>query len=1404
MSNTNYYYNNLPLPRSQSYSSHSSRSPSNSNYKRSESISAASTLSSLSSSSSSFYSGRGSIPHISMTNQQQFSNTAMMSPAPFSMNGSDYNRPPSSYYSYTTSDYDGGRHQQPQYTQPLPETPSSPSDYYYANNGSMGTTSPRINPYNGRSAIVSPSVSSNLSSRDYNYDTRNTYVNESQERMKPSTSSNAILPSITDSQYPVFPPNQEMILEANSALLATEESFKVIYAGDITYKPEKGLLNKTKKAHFVLTNNHLLIYKNSQKARAEINIFDHDSHHTTATSAAKSIDKDRIFLRLSSIYAVQSTVTAPNTFRIEYFHPHSGQALHHTLTVDSDKECKQWIQALRKAVRVHHPRIESISTSEKYAVIDRLAKQSDTFANTDHIKVYKVVFKEKRIKVGGDVPKEVFLPVILAIGKFSFYFLPISVLDDEYLKTVERDRFGLLSIQSIKFEDFDDTVVIEVKQVSKNNRQIAFASTFGEDIVNHMRRAVDSIVPPALQEAPLLTSTVPSRIRNTSIITYKIPVDPEDEISGNDDEETRHFNTTLRAFTAALNLNKSRFNYTITGPSRSKVLTLLPPNEIGSTPPTYQKYELLAIFRTIQANNIFVEVCFANRTLAELETWKVQAKHGWTVNTTLKDENILANEIFTLLTSLKALRKLDLTNCSIGKPSPDYPNRRHSALSVIGTVMRSGRSSLSRISLGKNNMSERDLSKLIQGIKEHKKSIKELYLNDCGLEKDMVESILKALYEKSPEQVIRLDLSTDIKTGLAIDPELVKQMIPTFKRLETLRMRGYNLVSMHYDFQLENTRLRELDLGGSRMNGDTVARICKWMSTSSFQTIEALHLNDCNLNGRHVYDIFQSISQSGNRNMHLNLEGNPIMKEVMHLPKLHSAIVQGEGPRSISFARIEWDDSTLREFIDCLRDNVTVTHLDLSDISMRDTDEISEDTVRMLTSFFERNTSVTELKLNAEHTRLVGSPFSKSQPKSLICETIIQSLAGLRHNCTLRHIDLSGLNFEDAGALALARVLKTNKTLQSIILDKNNISIEGYRALIKVIEENANQVINIPIPRKDVRQQLLYLAFRIEELIISENEAQFFLIHTTASDKKKIKKHELEMIIQERKNSEYALKNLESVIHLLLVAVRKNMREFEEQSFRNSEFQAQAQNAAQELAIAQVRLQQGRAPSVMSGTNLSAVGVHPRQRNASSSNASTTSSTNSSIRGSLSRSGSSNNNYQNQQMNRRSVLSSEYSGSMSSPVSFLQHNNQMYQGNNDPRMYMSRSNNIEEEMILGKPHSYDGANLQSPITPNMEYPDPYYRHTEYAESSYSYHPTENRIGAMSPRNYGVDDPGFISDFGYIDDYEQSFVIDPGNLNINQLQQLKKSGSVSQDSIYNEDQLVEKFNRGLYLPPDSRD
>ncbi|KAG1133710.1 hypothetical protein G6F42_001172 [Rhizopus arrhizus] len=784
----------------------------------------------------------------------------------------------------------------------------------------------------------------------------------------------------------------------------------------------------------------------------------------------------------------------------------------------------------------------------------------------------------------------------------------------------------------------------------------------------------------------------------------------------------------------------------------------------------------------IKANDTFFqEVCFACHPLDSLESWKVEPNDGWTFhpNHPSNEENVLSNELYSLLTSTKSLRKLDLTDCCIGKQSFDGTLKRSSAIAIIGKTMQSGETNLSRLSLGKNKISRADFQELIEGIRRHRKSIKELYLHECGLEKDMIEMVLWTLMEKNPEQMISLDLSTDAQ-DIAINPNLVAKIIHTFRRLEILRMRGYDLLNLKYDFGLENSRLRELDISGSKLSTDTVARLCKWIQMTSFRTIEALHLVNCGLNGGYVYELLCSISRSGNRQMHLNLAENPVMKEVMHLPKLYSAIMQGEGPSSISFAGIEWDDSTLREFIDCLRDNQTITHLIFSDIKLREKEEISEDTVRMLTSFFERNMVIRELELNYKKSKLSRSPFNSSGTKSSFTNAVVRALYGLRHNSSLQYLDISGLNIGDAGALSLSRALKTNRVLQSIIIDDNSITIEGYRYLVKVIQESATQVIDMPIPRNDLRFQLRYLAYRVEELVISQNEAQFFLIHTVSGEKKRAKTHELEMIVQERKSCELALKSIHGVIGSLMIAIRKNTRHFIEQRNRDMEFQLQAQTAAQELATAQVRLQ-GRANSVDS-FKLSTMGGRTDSGSRRGSLAS--SSTSSSVRGSRNNSGS----YSHQQPSSHhplvrgsTILNYDfYARSMSPPPS-----SNGYTSPSMNHVYLPRS---KSETVGGKPHSFGS---QLPPTPGE-----YYR-PDFSDNS----PLSPPLASAYSTSH-VDDPGFIEDFGCVDDlgYVDGFELGPEPSYF----QKPNASKADLDSIWDEDRVVDHLSRSLYLSSDARE
>jgi hypothetical protein len=435
-----------------------------------------------------------------------------------------------------------------------------------------------------------------------------------------------------------------------------------------------------------------------------------------------------------------------------------------------------------------------------------------------------------------------------------------------------------------------------------------------------------------------------------------------------------------------------------------------------------------------------------------MEKWERKEKEGWAFSKQhrLKESNILANELYNMLTNLDSLSKIDLTNCSIGVHLQENSSvSQSSSLAQIGHIMKQGKTNITRICIGKNTLTESDFSKLVQGIREYKLPIKELCLNECGLEKDMLENILKALYDKHPEQLVVLDLSLSPKQqgNTTISPVLMENLIKRFPALESLHMRGHNLLDLNYNFMLEMSDLSVLDISNCKMSSENIQRLCRWIQSHAFDEIKELHLGNCNLTGKHATDILNSISQAKNRSIHLSLENNPLMKNPGYLHQLVAALTQRPGPTSLSLARVKFDDFALREFVEGLSTNHTITHLDLSDISMVDTDEISVETVRQLTLLFEKNKTLKSLDFHHEHTKAKHVAFSAMQTKSLVGNALVKAFQGLRDNTTLNHLNISGMNIEDAGAMALCRVLERNKGLQSIQLDENNV-----REKAKIIE----------------------------------------------------------------------------------------------------------------------------------------------------------------------------------------------------------------------------------------------------------------------------------------------------------------------------------------------------------------
>lgn len=384
-----------------------------------------------------------------------------------------------------------------------------------------------------------------------------------------------------------------------------------------------------------------------------------------------------------------------------------------------------------------------------------------------------------------------------------------------------------------------------------------------------------------------------------------------------------------------------------------------------------------------------------------------------------QNQNALSNELYVMITSNKKLRKLDLTNCTIGTTGST-----DSALSTIGRAMQTGQIGLNSIFIGQNMLTQTDVDMLIAGIKVNRKAVKELGIADCQLKQQQIDLLFDTFISRSPEHLNTLDISDNQPH---VNPDKLDLLLRRANHLKTLRIRKIDIPIEPATMFV--TRLRHLDVGGTRLTDHYIANLCSYIMTPAFNGLESLSVDDCGLNGSHFQEIFQSISQTRNRNVHLKAGSNPICKESGSLPKFCYSILQSEGPSSLSLARTEWDDPSLREFLECLRTNSVIRHLDLAYIQLPT--NASEDTVRMLAALFERNSTLEELILTGEETLLCNAGFGKM---------IVQSFPSLVGNTTLKKLNLTGNLIGDIGAFQLAEVLKKNKTLKSLEIDGNKVS----------------------------------------------------------------------------------------------------------------------------------------------------------------------------------------------------------------------------------------------------------------------------------------------------------------------------------------------------------------------------
>lgn len=399
------------------------------------------------------------------------------------------------------------------------------------------------------------------------------------------------------SLYPSYPPSRSEKQAAIDAMIHSESSVNVVYASDVTHNFEKGRLSRTKKEYLVLTNQQLLRFKNQQKANQSLDLF--ASNHAGSSSIPPSskllTSKDHLILKIDTIVAVHIVQGAHYSFRIDYMQEEGArQPSSITCSVESSNDRVKWMDRLRSLTRIYLPRTSFMSREDRLRATDRLSKHREITNDEEDIIMHKVLFKEKQLKTDGQGGyKEIFNMINIAIGKFSIYLLPSGISDEDHIKIVQRDRYGLLAIQTLVLDGHDDTIRIKFRQIQSDTKQIELVTCHAEEVIHDIRRAIHSLVP--LYPVPPYQLVAHETIQNVRIL-------PLNDIPRTDDFG---FDRLLEAYCAAFNLNKSRIMYSVEATPDAEdglSLTLLPANEINETSETYSKFELLAFMQSLRHN----------------------------------------------------------------------------------------------------------------------------------------------------------------------------------------------------------------------------------------------------------------------------------------------------------------------------------------------------------------------------------------------------------------------------------------------------------------------------------------------------------------------------------------------------------------------------------------------------------------------------------------------------------------------------------------------------------------------------------------------------------------------------------------------------------------------------------
>ncbi|ODV92738.1 hypothetical protein CANCADRAFT_1332 [Tortispora caseinolytica NRRL Y-17796] len=662
--------------------------------------------------------------------------------------------------------------------------------------------------------------------------------------------------------------------------------------------------------------------------------------------------------------------------------------------------------------------------------------------------------------------------------------------------------FGILALTDIYLSSSMTFFSLAFHPPFQSPKVLNLASLCACDVVRAVR-AVDKYLRPHWTYSPLFLEVPQFELEHepslADVISPLSPAQleqflpPTEPLTGSSssDHLTDQFARTLAANCAANEADVSVFSYEITSNLSDSVA---PDSGYSFTlSPSYQQdhyscLHLLALFRSLRFIKEITRVSFKGVPLNEMLCVPAELQSSPNANESVHS-TVLTVELLGLVSTAPQIRSFDFSGC-IASHIPTNSKKNYSMMvsELLSAVCQVLEHPVSRIEdlrfaglvidsesfeylleiLRQSSFAKRSSTYNHAGPRQSNHPLMNLDVSDCSLNEREIAMILEQIsLERSA--LLSLDLSSNPGR---MNTDTLAVAIASMKNIVHLRLESLKWFNISGDPILVSSvlarcdSLETLSLDGTYLSRRDIEELCD--ALSYLPNLKTLSLQGCQLHAQELAMIISAadaVTPKLEEELDLLLGDNRLFDASNQFNEgfaFTDIFANLKYLRSLSLARTDFvSEDVFCAFLRSLCKNKTIKRLNLSYLMLPS--DAAEETCLLIGELFKHNSTLCDLYLKGEHTKLqtarIGTHLNVALPN-------------LSFNTSLEVLHIDGNHLGAQGAYTMGNVLAKNDTLRQLMIDENNIGLHGFETILNSLEKQRSPCTYVWFPFKDKELQL--------------------------------------------------------------------------------------------------------------------------------------------------------------------------------------------------------------------------------------------------------------------------------------------------------------------------------------------